>query len=761
MTAVAAATAEARLRRFAADRDGLRLALDDCVRRLGPDCSAADREAWALASLDLVAVNLGATGLAAFWRVSPAIVRSSGAGGLVDLAAATAEICRRAGTRAAVSVLEGCARAVPLLADPAVRGGCYRGLVRLAQVAPESVEPLMQQMPAILDGLRLRFDDFVGAGIKASGRSRDTRVAFFSLAHPLARALLEQGDAPGGFGSAAPMLQAFATALWGVPVRLRAAPAGHGHRRTSIAGGMVLVPETFRGVRGDAVLPLFKAAVAHATAHLGLSATRFPVGSLKPLQVALVTLIEDARVERLAIARLPGLRKLWAPYHVARPSSLATAPELLARLARALFDPAYEDPSGFVAKGRRLFAAAMAEDPGDAGASRRIGMTLGNDLGQMRVQFNARDYVVQPLYRDDGLGLWDFGEPPDQSEAAMEMVVEAVRPEAGAPEERSRERHGDADEMPASGRGRAAGISDRGIVVARYPELDRFSGVERPDWTTVRDVPPRLGSPDGIDAALAREPLLRARIAKLVRGARIGRAARQKRQPDGYDLDLDAALDAAIALRGGETPSMRVYRNTARKVRDMSTALLLDISESTRARVAGADATVLDVERLAVAVLSEAMARLGDPFALRAFASAGREDVRSIRIKDFGEPYGRSIKERLSGLQPGLSTRLGTALRHAGGELCNRRSHRRLLVVLTDGEPSDIDVEDPLDLIEDARRSVRLLRSRGIDVYGVTLDPAGDGSGDRIFGRASHVPIHRLSELPGRLASLYFRMIRH
>lgn len=761
MTVAPAATAEARLRRFAADRDGLRLALDDCIRRFGPDWGEADRETWALASLDLASVNLGAAGLAAFWRVSPALARSSGMTGLGELAAATAEICRRAGTKAAVSFLEGSSRAVPLLADPAVGGGWYRGLVRLAQVTPEGVEPLMQQMPAILDGLRLRFEDFIGAGIKASGRSRDTRVAFFSLAHPLARALLEQGDAPGGFGSAAPMLRAFATALWGSPVNLRAAPAGHRHRRTSIAGGMVLVPETFRGVGGNDALPLFKAAVAHATAHLSLAATRFPLGSLKPLQVALVTLIEDARVERLAIARLPGLRQLWAPYHLAKPSSLATAPELLARLSRALFDPAYEDPSGFVAKGRRLFDAAIAADPGDAAASRRIGMTLGNDLGQMRVQFNARDYDVQPLYRDDGLGLWDFGEPPDQSAAAMEMVVEAARPEEGTPEERDRERHEDTAETPASGRARAAGTSDRGTAVARYPEWDRLSGVERPDWTTVREVSPRLGSPFDMEAALVREPRLRSRIAKLVRGARIGRAVRQKRQPDGHDLDLDAALDAAIALRSGQTPPMRVYRNTAQKVRDMSTALLLDVSESTRARVAGADATVLDLERLAVAVLSEAMARLGDPFALRAFASAGREEVRSIRIKDFGEPYDRSVKERLSGLQSGLSTRLGTALRHVGRELGERRSHRRLLVVLTDGEPSDIDVEDPLDLIEDARRSVRLLRSRGIDVYGVTLDPAGDGSGERIFGRANHIPIHRLSELPTRLARLYFRLIRH
>ena len=101
------------------------------------------------------------------------------------------------------------------------------------------------------------------------------------------------------------------------------------------------------------------------------------------------------------------LRRLWAPFHVAGPSGVITAPTLLARLARALFDPDYTDPDGFVNKGRALFAAERHRLD-DISLSRQIGGLLGNDLGQMRVQFNARTYVVEPVYRDDGLavGFW-------------------------------------------------------------------------------------------------------------------------------------------------------------------------------------------------------------------------------------------------------------------------------------------------------------------------------------------------------------------
>ena len=153
-------------------------------------------------------------------------------------------------------------------------------------------------------------------------------------------------------------------------------------------------------------------------------------------------------------------------------------------------------------------------------------------------------------------------------------------------------------------------------------------------------------------------------------------------------------------------------------------------------------------------------ARLGDPFAVRAFASAGREDVRMFCLKEFDEPYGANVKARLAHLEPHLSTRLGTALRHIGAEIAAVRSHRKLILVLTDGEPSDVDVVDPRDLVEDARRAVLNLRSRGIDVFGVTLDPSGAGSGAAVFGRGQHMPVRRLEDLPARLAELYFRLAR-
>jgi nitric oxide reductase NorD protein len=252
---------------------------------------------------------------------------------------------------------------------------------------------------------------------------------------------------------------------------------------------------------------------------------------------------------------------------------------------------------------------------------------------------------------------------------------------------------------------------------------------------------------------------LRNRIGRLVRGVRIGRNIRINRQHEGHDLDLDALLEAGIALRSRLEPDPRVFRSSTSAHRDLSALLLIDTSESTSDRLPSG-ATVLDVERLAVAVLAEAMRELRDPFALLAFASDGREDVKMTTVKSFDESYDRSCMARLAGLKSGFSTRLGAALRHAGHLIGQTVSGRKLLIMLTDGEPSDIDVADPLDLVEDARRAAVGLHTAGIDVFGVVLGQAGLQAANRIFGRGNTMMVRRVEELPGRLSELYFRLAR-
>lgn len=725
---------------------------------------ADELEHWAHGVLELTNVNAGPTCLIAFWDVSKSQPPDGDLTPLIAAAHATADVCRLAGARAAAATITAFPVAQRMLKIEPLLARWWRIMDSLAQQASESVEAAASHMSQILpNGDIDAFENFVAVGLKAASGNKQRRLAFFALQDELARRLVERSSAGIGFAETERQTKVFVTSLWGKPPLLRTLTMDSGQaaqRRSSIAGPLIQLPEFYRGVQDEAARALYRAAAAHAQAHLVLGGERFPVGTLKPLQVALVTLIEDARIETLAMRQLPGLRRLWSSYHVAVPAGVATAPALLARLSRALFDPLYVDDDGFVSKGRRLFEAALSNTH-DPAISRDIGMRLGNDLGQMRVQFNAKTFVVEPLYRDDGLGLWDFGENTPPSEEILDIAVDAAQIE-----NQNDSDQGDPDpevitdnDSSGAGRARPAAPDQRGAVIAKYPEWDRVHGIERPEWTTVREVLARPDDPRIVEDALDRADTLRNRIKQLVRGIRVGRTIRLKRQLDGHDLDVDAMLEAGIALRMSQEPDSRIFRSSTSKHRDLAVLLLIDISESTRDRLASG-ASILDVERLAVAVLAEAMNALGDPFCLLAFASNGRDDVEMTSVKTFGEIYDRACISRLAGLSSGLSTRLGTALRHAGEEISRTRSFRKLVIVLTDGEPSDIDVADPLDLIEDSRRAALGLKTRGIDDFGVVLDPSGMSAASRIFGRGNTMLVHRVEDLPSRLSELYFRLAR-
>src|SRR5258708_3205042 len=322
-----------------------------------------DLDAWAAGVLALADVNAGPSCLIAFWNLSKEQPTAVGIASIIGAAHAAADICRHAGAPAATAAIAAQPVARRMLGSETLPRW-WRIMDDLARQAPESVEAVASRIEQILlagsvDG----FQNFVAAGLKAASGNKARRLAFFSLRDALARRLIERAAAATGFAEVERSTKAFVTSLWGTPPLLRSLTTDGGQapqRRASIAGPLIRLPEFFRGVEGDAVRALYKAVAAHAQAHLIFGGPRFPVGTLKPLQAALVALIEDARVEPLPMRQFPGLRRPWWPYPAPLPAPTPTAPMLLARLAGALFNPDTQDDDGFVRKGRDLFNAALS-----------------------------------------------------------------------------------------------------------------------------------------------------------------------------------------------------------------------------------------------------------------------------------------------------------------------------------------------------------------------------------------------------------------
>jgi len=557
----------------------------------------------------------------------------------------------------------------------------------------------------------------------------------------------------------------FVRALWGFEVRVRALPSATNQfaprRPRFVASNLWLPASPLSGVPGSFADYLF-AACAHISAHLRFGAPRFSIDSLKPAQVAIISLLEDARVERLATARYPGLLRLWAPYYTARADGAKTSLSLLARLARALHDDAYVDDDSWVNKGRQLFLEGRAEWH-DASSCRRIGSLLGNDLGQMRVQFNAKDYTVEPAYRDDNIGLWQFEQ--EASEDGTELETQGVRRiESDAPASKARERGEPQASSPqlARARERAARLPSQPTAelepATLHPEWDYLIGRERPAFCSVREHPVALGDATHIAAALARYAPARKRLERSALRLANRRPTQLRRLLDGDRLDLPLAIAAVVAHESAVAADPRVYRRVRFRLEPPALLLLLDLSESLNAVLPGTSTTLLELARTASALLATSLASVAGDLAIHGFSSNGRHDVGYYRFKDFDQPYDELARARLAGMRAQLSTRLGSALRHAGRALATRSAPRRLLLVVTDGEPSDIDVHDPQYLLFDAKQATIANRRLGVTSFCVGLDPNAEASVKRIFGAGNYSLLDRLESLPHRIAQLYLRL---
>ncbi len=223
---------------------------------------------------------------------------------------------------------------------------------------------------------------------------------------------------------------------------------------------------------------------------------------------------------------------------------------------------------------------------------------------------------------------------------------------------------------------------------------------------------------------------------------------------EGDDFDYRALLDFGIDKKAGRMPSDRLFIKRLKNERDVAVLLLVDLSRSTSNTVKGSAATVLDIEKEAIVLFCEALEVVGDTFAIAGFSGTGRFGVDYFRIKKFEESITPSVKMRINAMAPQRSTRMGAAIRHAGCQLEKMNAKVRLLMIMGDGFPNDVDYKQNY-AIEDTRRSILEVRSKNIHVKAITVNIATDPKLDRIYGYTHHNVLSDIRELPDKLLLIY------
>ena len=461
---------------------------------------------------------------------------------------------------------------------------------------------------------------------------------------------------------------------------------------------------------------LCHAAAAHALAHWRHSPCAQELEGLKPLGQRVAQTIEDARAEALLLRDYPGLRAWWLPYHDADAACGLGLNALLARLARALLDPDYRDGNYWVDKGRRLFDA-QRDNLEDYRGLRSLASILANDLGQMRVRFEPDDGQYL-RYRDDGVWLWA---------AEVETIaIQSNNSQEDADNLSDSTASGAISEVPAQG-----DVAQEVEAQYSYPEWDYRLGRERSHWSTVIERAPVLGPLDtALRASVAADRMIWLPHSRTQRTTNPSLIRRRYLQPEGDTLDIDATVELRVALRHGSLPEPNVFTAIRPHPPETSVLILLDLSASTNQYAAA-------LEKRATCQLA---VRLDDGYhrvAIHGFNSDGRHKVYYHHFKDFNHRFDGLCQDNLLRAQSGLSTRTGTALRHAAEYIHTELPRRLKILLVGDGEPADIDVFDPRYLPADVAQVINGMRQKGIDILAMsfsgrtlTADTGQDGAGE-------------------------------
>lgn len=450
-----------------------------------------------------------------------------------------------------------------------------------------------------------------------------------------------------------------------------------------------------------------------------------------------------------------------ASWYVGTPEeSVAMAREIAARLV----NQAPQTPSDGIRLYKDLWTGDMRERPRQAASIGGSGDAF-DEQPDAKAPHAARlvrrpDVREAPENEDDGKqGAWmvQTSQPHEQAEDPLGMQRPTDRDESTAAEEfaDSLSELAEArlvatpgrpkevllsDDVPAARAKRAPAIPSSSEKTLQYPEWDCRAGSYREPGATVHLSVAQEGPQEWVDKTLAAYrsmlDLIRRRF-EMLQAQRM----RLRKQLEGDDIDLEAYIDAYADFRAGVPMTQAIYQAYRPVKRDMSIVLLIDISGSTDGWVS-ADKRVIDVEREALLLVSIALEGMREPYCIQAFSGEGPGGVRVRTVKSFAESYGPDIARRIASLEPEHYTRAGAAIRHASGVLMRQPARHRLLLLLSDGKPNDIDDYEGRYGMEDMRQAVNEAKLQGIHPFCLTIDRQASAYLPAVFG------VHQYALLP-------------
>ena len=738
----------------------------------------------------LHAMGKGEDMVISFLEETPMVVREVGESIIGEIVFSIMKMSSQTSSSVLVLMIASLPNVARRMSDFDLLKGYLRLMERMIALAPRGMRPMLNNIDQLTSKLTLGgLRRWVLYGAETFKRDFKAQIAYFELSSAESIQILEQERRGTLFIDNQRKLQFYLRAFYNRDFFLRPTSGDYETKkglRPYIEYGVMHIPDAYDDYKhaSGRIVPgidCYRAVCAHAAAHIMETRVAFKGDDLNPLQVACISLLEDLRVELNTIKNFPGMKKTWIALHPDGEDLKELNPFIvdLVDFSRAALDQKYKAKQSFNSDFLKLFIKKMTKTPESSEMSYELGLNYYELLkAKTDVKISASALVATPiLYRDDNRYIWEYEEldwisegndyvPVSQRQVRrnvniMEMYNELDVETAGddAQEIWTLESEYFPDELDGVSLNEVEG-KEPVSEPFHYNEWDYQLQLYRPNWATVYERRLRKADPELINKILKTHKPIANQLKNSIDQMQPQGLVKLKKQQEGSELDIDACVTALADIRSGSTPSDRIYIKKVQHIRDVSVNLLMDLSESTNDMVIGSDKTILELMKEATSLLSWAIDKIGDKLTISGFASDSRHDVQYYRFKPFHYSFNDEVKGRLAGIKGGLSTRMGAAIRHAGVDLLTQSSAKRILLILTDGEPADIDVDDPQHLRMDAKKAVEELRSHGIVTFCISLDPHADEYVARIFGKNRFMVIDNIQKLPERLPQLFISLTK-
>jgi hypothetical protein len=530
---------------------------------------------------------------------------------------------------------------------------------------------LLNQMPYLLsqislDGLR----NWIDYGIRNYNNHPERQIDYFTLQSADSRAMLQRERHGTLFADNERNLSLYLQALWQDKDYLVPYSTGFDELRQPVPYYDKLgmrIPDVYDDVvdsDGNTLVTginRYRAVLAHMVAHRRWS-SQMIADNFSPFQRISIEILEDSRVEYLAIKEYPGLKKLWLSLHPVpvegecNEKGVSCIRHRLAMLSYAILneDHGYKDKDINITADAFHELMQKAEEEGvETETKDMVNIGLGYITRTRRQEDQAaRIYFDNTIvdYRDDNRKLWVFIEDGDEEEQF---------------DDHENKKSEDEEEIHA-------------LPPRHYPEWDYNTKSYRPDWVSLYESLHPSGNPADIDRILEKHSALAKRLKQILDMLKPQNYVRVRYQEEGSELDLDVAIRSLIDFKSGAQPDPRINMSHKHDGRDIAVTLLLDLSASLDDTPHGSTQTLLELSQEAVSLLGWAIDQLDDKFSIGGFFSNTRHDVKYLHMKGFSESWNDEVKARVAKMEAGFSTRMGAAMRHAGHYLSKQKADKKL-----------------------------------------------------------------------------------